>query len=161
MRRHGEHVFRDETFVPRPRRETFAFFADAENLERITPPERRFEIETPRPIVMHAGTRIEYRLRLFGAPFRWSTLISTWQPDDVFVDEQLRGPYAQWIHTHRFFDANGGTRVIDEVRYRLPLYPLGEIGHPLVRRQVARIFAFRGERLRQLLGSPRSGSLGA
>jgi ligand-binding SRPBCC domain-containing protein len=156
MSQRGEHVFRDETFIPRPRAETFAFFADATNLERITPPELRFVIETQPPILMHAGTRIEYRLRLFGVAFRWSTLISTWQPDDVFVDEQLRGPYAQWIHTHRFFDADGGTRVTDDVRYRLPLFPLGEVGYPLVRRQVARIFAYRGERLGQLLGSPHS-----
>jgi ligand-binding SRPBCC domain-containing protein len=156
MAQRGEHIFLDETFIPRPRRETFAFFADADNLERITPPELRFEIQTPRPIGMHAGTRIEYRLRLFGVPFRWSTLISTWQPDEMFVDEQLRGPYAQWIHTHRFLDAHGGTRVTDEVRYRLPLYPLGEVGYPLVRRQVTRIFAYRGEQLRQLLGSPDS-----
>jgi len=155
MSQRGEHVFRDETFIPRPRSETFAFFADAENLERITPPELRFALETPLPILMRAGARIEYRLRLFGVPFGWSTLISTWQPDDVFVDEQLRGPYAQWIHTHRFFDATGGTRVTDEVRYRLPLFPLGELAYPVVRWQVARIFAYRGERLQQLLGERR------
>src|SRR5690349_1880912 len=149
MSQRGEHVFRDETFVPRPRHETFAFFAAADNLERITPPELRFEIQSPLPIVMRAGTRIEYRLRLFGIPFRWSTLISIWQPDEMFVDEQLRGPYAQWIHTHRFFDAPGGTRVTDEVRYRLPLFPLGEIALPIVRRQIARIFAYRGERLEE------------
>jgi ligand-binding SRPBCC domain-containing protein len=153
MSQRGEHVFRDETFIPRPRHETFAFIADAENLERITPPELRFEIESARPVSMHAGTRIEYRLRLFGVRFGWSTLISDWVPDEWFVDEQLRGPYAQWIHTHRFFDASGGTRVTDEVRYRLPLFPLGEIAYPLVRRQVARIFAYRGKKLTELLGA--------
>jgi len=148
----GEHIFRDETFVPRPRHETFAFFADAENLERITPPQLRFAIKSPVPIAMTAGTRIDYQLRLFGIPFTWRTLISTWQPDDVFVDEQLRGPYAQWIHTHRFFDAPGGTRVTDQVRYRLPFFPLGEVGYPLVRRQVRKIFEFRGARMKELLG---------
>lgn len=149
----GEHVFRDETFVPRSRAETFAFFADATNLERITPAELRFVIRTPVPVAMAAGTRIEYQLRLFGIPFRWSTLISKWEPCEVFVDEQLRGPYAQWIHTHRFFDAPGGTRVTDEVRYRLPLFPLGEVGLPLVKAQVRRIFDFRRKRLRELLGT--------
>jgi ligand-binding SRPBCC domain-containing protein len=78
-------------------------------------------------------------------------LISQWQPNDYFVDEQLRGPYAQWVHTHRFFDSERGTRVTDEVRYRLPLFPLGEIGFPLVRLQVARIFAYRTRRLHELL----------
>ena len=148
----GEHIFRDETFVPRPRRETFAFFADAANLERITPPQLRFAIKTAVPIAMKAGTLIDYQLRLFGIPFTWRTLISTWRPDEVFVDEQLRGPYAQWIHTHRFFDAPGGTRVTDEVRYRLPFFPLGEVGYPLVKAQVRRIFEFRGRRMKELLG---------
>ena len=155
MGQRGEHVFRDETFIPRPRQETFAFFVDVATLERITPPELRFEITTPLPIAMHAGTRLEYRLRRFGVRFSWSTLISTWAPDEMFVDEQLRGPYKQWIHTHRFFDADGGTRVTDEVRYRLPLFPLGEIVYPLVRLQVARIFAYRGKKLCELLGAPR------
>jgi ligand-binding SRPBCC domain-containing protein len=149
----GEHVFRDETYVPRPRDETFAFFADAGNLERLTPPQLRFAIKTPVPIVMAPGTRIDYQLRLFGIPFTWRTLISTWQPGRVFVDEQLRGPYAQWIHTHRFFDAPGGTRVTDEVRYRLPFFPLGEVGYPFVKAQVRRIFQFRAEKLRELLGN--------
>jgi ligand-binding SRPBCC domain-containing protein len=148
----AHHVFRNETFIPRARAETFAFFAAAENLERITPPELRFEISSAVPIAMAAGTRIEYRLRLFGVPFAWSTLISTWEPGVVFVDEQLRGPYAQWIHTHRFYDAAGGTRVTDEVRYRLPLFPLGEVALPLVRRQIGRIFSYRAIRLKELLG---------
>lgn len=148
----GQHIFHNEIVLPRPRGETFAFFADAENLERLTPPELRFVIKSPVPIAMATGTHIDYQLRLFGIPFTWRTLISTWQPGEVFVDEQLRGPYAQWIHTHRFFDAPGGTRVTDEVCYRLPFFPLGEVGYPLVKGQLRKIFQFRGERLRELLG---------
>jgi len=151
--RSRDHVFRAETFVPRPRRETFAFFAAAENLELITPPELRFEIGSALPIAMAAGTRIEYRLRLFGVPFSWTTLISRWEPDACFVDEQLRGPYARWVHTHTFVEADGGTRVTDEVRYRLRLHPLGEVAYPLVRRQLARIFSYRQRRLKELLGT--------
>lgn len=147
----GEHLLRTETFIPRPREETFAFFAEAENLERITPPELRFRIKTPVPIRMAEGTRIAYRLGLFGIAFSWTTLISRWEPGHCFVDEQIQGPYARWIHTHTFFDAEGGTLVRDEVRYRLPFYPLGEVAHPLVRRQLERIFRYRAARLRQLL----------
>ena len=148
-----EHLLVVDTFVPRPREETFAFFAAAGNLEQITPPELRFEISTPPPIEMAEGTRIEYRLGLFGLPFSWTTLISQWVPGERFVDEQLSGPYAKWVHTHTFFDAPGGTNVRDEVLYRLPLYPLGEVGHPLVRRQLQRIFRYRGERIRELLAA--------
>ena len=137
--------------VPRPRKQTFAFFAAAENLELITPPELNFEIASAQPIQMGKGTLIEYRLRLFGLPFTWTTLISHWDEGRCFVDEQLKGPYSKWVHTHTFEDAQGGTRVIDEVCYRLPLYPLGELALPLVRRQLSRIFAFRARRLSELL----------
>jgi len=148
----GDHVLRAEMVVPRPRDEVFGFFADAENLEVITPPELGFHIRSPLPIQMRVGALIEYQLRLFGFSFRWRTRISRWEPGVCFVDEQLSGPYAKWVHTHRFGDAEGGTRVSDEVRYRLPFFPLGEVAFPLVRLQLKRIFDFRARRLRELLG---------
>jgi ligand-binding SRPBCC domain-containing protein len=150
-----EHVLQTRMRIPRPRDAVFAFFGSAENLQRITPPELHFQILTPLPIAMHAGTLIDYRLRLFGLPIRWRTRIERWNPPHDFVDVQLRGPYAQWIHTHRFRDTgDGGTEIDDEVRWALPLYPFGEIARPLVRRQLARIFAFREQSvLEALLGN--------
>lgn len=139
----GEHVLTSELLIRRPRAEVFSFFADAENLEQITPPELRFEITTELPIAMREGAVIDYRLRLFGWPTLWRTLISTWEPETRFVDEQVKGPYALWVHTHTFEETDEGTMVRDHVRYRLPLYPLGEIAYPLVRLQLRRIFAYR------------------
>jgi ligand-binding SRPBCC domain-containing protein len=103
---------------------------------------------------MAPGTLIDYRLRLFGLPFRWRTRISRWEPEQLFVDEQISGPYALWHHTHTFSDCDAGTRMIDEVRYRLPLEPLGRIALPLVRRQLQRIFDFREQRVLELMGGP-------
>lgn len=107
-------------FVPRPVPEVFAFFADAANLQRITPPWVDFHIETPSPIAMHAGALIDYRLKVHGVPIRWRTGITDWHPPHRFVDTQLKGPYWRWVHTHRFREAPGGTFVEDDVDYAVP-----------------------------------------
>lgn len=147
----GLRIVRRSIVVPRTLDEAFAFFADAGNLEAITPEWLHFTITTPTPIAMREGALIDYRIRLHGIPVRWHTRIDAWEPSVRFVDRQLRGPYRWWHHEHRFEPADGGTRVIDEVEYASPLRWISD---PLiVRRDVERIFDFRSARLGELLGA--------
>lgn len=143
------HRLTRSLWLPLDRTRAFDFFADAFNLERITPPELNFQVITPAPIEIRAGTLIEYRLRLFGIPMYWRTLISVWRPGECFVDEQLDGPYVQWIHRHWFRDENGGTRIDDRVDYILPV---GRMAWPLVAFQLRRIFDYRQQAVAALLG---------
>lgn len=148
----GLHLLRATMRIRRPVEEIFPFFAAAENLERITPPELRFRIVTPLPIDMREGALIDYRLRLSGVPFGWRTEITGWDPPRSFTDAQLRGPYHTWIHRHAFEPDGEETLMTDEVRYRLPLWPFGEVALPVVRRQLWRIFTHRAEVIGRLLG---------
>jgi ligand-binding SRPBCC domain-containing protein len=150
------HVLHREQRLPGAPEEVFPFFADARNLERITPPLLSFRVITPGPIEMHVGTLIEYRLRVHRVPICWLTSIQAWDPPHRFVDMQLKGPYALWHHTHTFAPADdGGTTMTDTVRYAIGFGPLGELAHRLtVRRDVEAIFRHRAEVVPALVAGP-------
>jgi ligand-binding SRPBCC domain-containing protein len=138
------HLLARSQHVPAPPDEVFEFFADAHNLEAITPPWLGFRVLTPGPIEMRPGALIEYRLALHRVPVRWLTRIDEWEPGRSFVDVQVRGPYRLWHHTHSFEERGRGTLVVDRVRYALPLGPLGALAHAVVvRRDLERIFDHR------------------
>jgi ligand-binding SRPBCC domain-containing protein len=147
------HVFRREQRLTRPPEAVFPFFADARNLEAITPALLSFRLVTPEPIEMRVGTFIQYALRLHGMPVRWDTLIQDWRPPHRFVDVQVRGPYRLWHHTHELEPLGGGATLMrDTVRYAIGFGPLGELARrALVLRDLEAIFAFRAERVPALL----------
>ncbi|MCA1948554.1 MAG: SRPBCC family protein [Armatimonadetes bacterium] len=137
-------------WLPLPPDELFPFFSDAANLQTLTPPWLDFRILTPLPIEMRPGALIRYRIRVRGLSFGWLTEISEWDPRRGFVDQQLRGPYALWHHRHGFQPLDGGTLATDVVHY----WPKGGrlADRLFVRRDVARIFAYRSEKLLELFG---------
>ena len=138
------HRLERTTFIPRPRHEVFQFFADAHNLERITPPFLNFRILTPDPIIIQAGARIDYKIGLYGIPMKWKTLLEEFVQDSYFIDTQLSGPYKLWRHRHDFRSVEGGTEMRDTVDYTLPIGPLGRLVRVLfVRAQLVAIFKHR------------------
>lgn len=148
------HTLHTEQWLARPLEDVFGFFANAANLEQITPDELRFRILSPQPIEMRVGALINYQLRLAGIPFRWRSEITAWDPPYAFEDTQIKGPYGSWVHRHVFEERDGGTLITDHVRYALPLSPLGDVAFPLVRWQLGRIFAHRQEVIAAQFGAP-------
>ncbi|MCA9036636.1 MAG: SRPBCC family protein [Planctomycetaceae bacterium] len=128
--------------------EVFEFFSDAMQLETITPKWLHFHVTTPRPIVIQEGTLIDYRLKLRGIPIKWRTRISEWAPPFRFVDEQLRGPYLWWHHTHYFEQVGNYVKMTDRVHYGVPG---GRFVHWLcVKNDVKRIFEYRQTQMKKL-----------
>ncbi len=142
------HELQREILLPSPISEVFPFFAEARNLELLTPPWMKFQIVSPQPITMRVGTLIDYRILVRGLPMRWRSEITVWEPPYRFVDEQRRGPYRLWHHDHKFAEHNGGTLVSDTVRYAVPF---DFVAHRwFVRPDVERIFQFRNEKMAEI-----------
>jgi ligand-binding SRPBCC domain-containing protein len=147
-------VFERQQRIERSLDQVFPFYADAANLERITPPWLGFAVTTPKPIEMGYGALIDYRLRLHGVPVRWRTRIEEWRPPHRFVDAQLSGPYSLWHHTHTFEAVGEDATILgDRVRYAIPFGPAREIARALfVARDLERIFDYRRDAVTELLG---------
>lgn len=140
--------FKTQQTLDQPISEVFEFFSDAHNLAMITPPWIRFEVLTPAPIQMSPGTLIDYRLRLHGIPIRWQSEITEWNPPHAFADEQRRGPYRYWRHTHTFDETENGVLIGDSVEYAI--WGGGLVNKLLVRRDIEKIFAYRTMQLDEI-----------
>jgi len=156
------HTLVREQIVHAPLNRVFGFFSNPENLSRLTPPELGFVILTPPPIGMRPGALIDYTIRLMGIRVRWTTLITGFDPGRSFVDEQLKGPYSFWHHTHTFREVPGGTLVRDEVRYALPFGILGSLAHALfVKGRLEEIFRYRARVIGEIFGEGAADTGGA
>lgn len=157
------HLLERRQRVGIPIERAFDLYADAHNLEPLTPPWLHFQVRTPMPIEMGAGTILDYTLRLHGVPIRWRTVIQTWDAPHGFLDTQARGPYSLWEHTHVLEpDGENATVIHDRVRYAIPFGPLGTVAHRLfVRRDLERIFDYRRDAVERLVAATTGADPGA
>lgn len=138
------YILETKTILNQPIHEVFPFFANAENLDNVTPPWLKFEILTPLPIEIKLGTKVDYQLRLHGIPIRWRSEITEWDPPHKFTDVQIKGPYRFWKHEHFFISEGDQTRMIDRVEYAIPGWIFAPIVHSLfVKRDLEKIFDYR------------------
>lgn len=134
--------------VDHPLEEVFAWHTRPGAFQRLTPPWESVRV-LERTGEMWEGGRVVLGLRKGPAELRWEVKHTDFQENVLFRDEQVRGPFGRWAHTHRFAEAGPGrTLVEDEVEWEAPMGALGQaFGGGFIARELERLFAFRHRRL--------------
>lgn len=144
----GHRVLEFTLWVPWTVSDTFEFFADVRNLNRLTPSWFDLRILSRQPLRPGMGTRIDYLLRWRGVPMRWQSMITEWRAPETIVYEQGDGPYRFFRHEHHFVPEAQGTRVIDRVSFAAPG---GRLIHEfIVEPDLHRIFRHRQQAVERL-----------
>ena len=129
--------------------DVFAWHMRPGALDRLIPPWEKVTIER-REGTPATGGWVTFRMRRGAAEIRFEVRHTDFEQDRLFRDEQVRGPFTRWIHTHRFEAENGGGCVVeDHVDWELPMGAAGRLlGGSSVEEELERLFAFRHRRLR-------------
>lgn len=88
-------------------------------LDLLTPPWQPVTI-VRREGGLGVGAISEFRLSLAGIPIPWIATHIECKPNQLFVDEQTKGPMESWIHRHEFSRENGKTKLTDAIAYEIP-----------------------------------------
>ncbi len=136
------HNFEHSTDLPVSATEAYAWHARPGALERLTPP-----WEPVRVLERTGGLgdgRVVLEIPVGPLRQRWVARHRDAIPGEQFVDEQVEGPFARWVHTHRFTALGADRcRYTDHIDYELPLGAAGELGASFVERKLERLFRYR------------------
>lgn len=139
--------FRRRTTLDASPDEVYAWHERPGVFERLTPPWEH--VRVTRPGDARTGSRVAIQVKRGPVEFAWEFARRDIEPGRQFVDEQVKGPFRRWIHTHRFLPAEGGGCVLEDVVEWDP--PLGAAGDaltgPLVDRDLERAIGFAHRRL--------------
>lgn len=139
--------------------EVWDFFSNPANLNRITPPNMSFEIQTDLTGVrMYAGMIIQYKVRpVANIPMRWTTEITQAEDHRFFVDEQRFGPYRFWHHQHHFESLDEHrTTMRDILHYKVGYGPVGALMNRLyIQNRLEEIFDYRAQAIAEIFPAPK------
>jgi len=89
---------------------------------------------------IQVGTRVELRIGFVS----WVALHIAYEPNVLFIDEQIRGPFARWVHRHEFEDLGCATRLTDRIDYMVRGGPwINAISRWLVHGGLYQMFQYR------------------
>ncbi len=143
------------TPLPVPAARALAWHRRPGAFERLSPPWVDVRVGA-RTGGTEPGDRVRLRVRKGPVAFDWTLEHARAVGGEGFADVQVQGPFAAWRHDHLFADEPGGSVLTDRVRFALPAPAAFLSG--AIRRDLARLFAFRGRTLRQdLLAHARAG----
>ena len=140
-----ERTFNKTSPVPGPRDEVFAWHTRPGAFQRLTPP------WDDTKLLHHEGIRDGQRVVLrVKAPWprKWIALHSDYIDGVQFKDEQVKGPFPKWVHTHRVESDPLGRPdacvMHDHIDFKLPMGPLGVLAYKLfMRKQIEKMFDHR------------------
>lgn len=131
--------------MPASREDLWSFHTAPQAFARLTPPWENVVMEQD-PGRIEDGLEPVLVIRKGPIKQRWVARYRDVKPGFEFTDEQVSGPFSEWVHRHHMVGDDGATtsRLVDRIRYRLPLGPVGALfGGPMVRAQLRSMFAWR------------------
>ena len=142
-------LFTHESEMPASAAGAFAWHEGPGAFERLNPPWDPVKVLQRDPSLA-VGAKTVVQLHVAGVPVKWIAEHTAYEPGVMFRDEQTDGPFATWIHTHRFVPIDEHRcRLVDEVEYAPPLGALGRVfAGGTIRAQLVQMFAYRHALLR-------------
>lgn len=147
-------IIEHSSVIKAPASRLFEFFLDPHNLTQIMPPGVKVN-EVDAIVPLRLGSVFSLRGRNGWLRFQWYGHIVEFDPPHVIVDEQLKGPFRSFRHTHRFRSIDDQyTLTIDRVEYEPPLGILGKVANAcFIRSRLRRMFRYRHQELKELFES--------
>ena len=117
--------FHYSSMLPATSDVAFAWHEKPGAFQRLSPPWKSINVLEQRGTI-HDGDELLLRIKVGPVKINWLARHQNFQAGKQFEDVQVRGPFASWIHNHRFESTNGNScRLHDQIEYR---FPVGKIG---------------------------------
>ena len=140
------HTFR----VRAPLARVAEFHNRSASMPAITPPPVIIRVQHA-PAVMVDGDEMDFTMWLGPLPVRWLARIEA-VSSTGFTDRQIRGPFAEWVHQHKFIAVDEQTTdVLDVITLRLRPHPLWCFIGMGMRTGLPILFAYRAWKTIRLL----------